>query len=201
MKISKSKIRKLINESLMKEFKDTGGFEGIDDIDLGGADLPPPPEDDSGGGGGDEEPKWNGPQSFWIYELNPDQTPSKKKIYLSKSIFERIMKIFYTLSKRADDINDEYRRRQEIGQDLTQQERDQFTAENKPILEPLWHIDKELGRNLIAINSPIAWFNQKYQIHIHAANPVWNNLMELYTVEILSAHLIEHDFEEYRKNL
>ena len=115
--------------------------------------------------------------------------------------FERIMKIFYTLSKRSDDFSAEYFRRQKIGQDITQQERDQHTAENRPILEPLWHIDKELGGNLIAINSPIAWFNQKYQIHIHAANPIWNNLMELYTVEILSGHLDEHDFEEYRKNL
>ena len=197
MKITKSRIKQLIKEAIIKEFKDTNGLDGIDNIGLGGINLPPGDDDDIPGGGGDPgEPEWSGPESFWIYELNQDQTPSNRKIYLSKSIFQRIMEIFYLLQERSESFSEEYFKRQKAGQDISPQEREEHKAGDRVILESLWQIDKELGGNLIAINSPVAWFDQKYQIHIHAADSIWEDTMELYTVEILSGHLSEHDFGE-----
>ena len=193
MKISKAKIKKLIQESLVKEFKDAGNFGGIN--------LPPSDTGDTDIGGGDEEPQWKGPQSFWIFKLNPDQTPSNKRIYLSKLVFERIMNIYYKLAKRSESFGAEYFRRKQLGQDISSEERAQHAEGNKKVVETLWQINKDLGGHLIAINSPVAYFNQKYQIHIHASDSRYDDIMELYTVEILSGALSEHDFEEYRRNL
>jgi len=190
MKISKAKIKKLIQESLIKEFKDIGN--------LGGINLPP---GGTGIGGGDEEPQWRGPQSFWIFELNPDQTPSNKRIYLSKLTFKRIMNIYYKLAKRSEAFSAEYFRKQQLGQDMSPEETARHAEGNKKIVETLWHINKSLGGHLIAINSPIAYFNQKYQIHIHASDSRYDDIMELYTVEILSGTLSDYDFEEYRRKL
>lgn len=181
MKISKLRIKQLIKESIIKEFRETGmNFLDFNDLTSGGGgDLPPPEE--PRGGGGDDEPQWGGMGSYWIWKLNPDHSPSKEKILIDYSTFKTIMNVY---------------KRLEI---LSEQDQSNLSPDiYKEVLSPLWSLDHKYNGHLIAVDSPIAWFGQHYQIHVCALNQHYDTLMQLITVEIISGTLSdewEHNFK------